>query len=159
MARSGYPELPQLEGIPGGPSGSGAGVNSQSKDIFPTESPKDKIMGNAADTQGEHAKTDNDEHQKKVDDTGGHDDGKSSDGAQHKSKTGVENRRKKQRAVVNRVLNCPDLDYYKILDVEESAKTDEIRKAFMKLSLLAHPDKSDVPDTAKAFRSKYIVRR
>ena len=159
MAQPGYPQLPQLEGISGGPSRNETAVSSQSKDIFPTESPKDKIMDNAADTQGVHPKTDKVEHQKKVDNTGVHDHGNGSDGGQHKRKDRGESGSKKQREVVNRVLNCPDLDYYKILDIEESAKTDEIRKAFIKLSLLTHPDKSKVPDTAEAFRSKYTFSR
>ena len=153
MAQVGYPQVPQLEAAPGGPAGDATGVSSQIKEIFFPESPKDQIMRNAADTQGPHAKTD-DEGQKKVDETGGNKGG-SDNGSQKKGKAGDETRKKKQRWVVNRVLTCPDLDYYKILGVEESAKTDEIRKAFIKLSLLTHPDKSDVPDTVQAFRSEY----
>ncbi|KAJ9601899.1 Chaperone protein dnaJ [Cladophialophora chaetospira] len=151
MAQIDYPQLQQLGGVPGGPNNGEKVVNSQSRDIFPPESPKDKVMDNAADTQGVPPKTDNDEHQKKPNDSGVHD-GRDGEEATRKSKKRSEKHTKKQRAVVNRVLNCPDLDFYKVLDLEESAKTEEIRRAFKELSILTHPDKSEVPDTTKAFQ-------
>ncbi|KZO96736.1 DnaJ-domain-containing protein [Calocera viscosa TUFC12733] len=44
-------------------------------------------------------------------------------------------------------------DYYTLLGIEESATTDEIRKAFRKLALIHHPDKnpSDIDGATKRF--------
>ena len=42
--------------------------------------------------------------------------------------------------------------FYEYLGVEASAGTAEIRKAYRKLSLTLHPDKSDAPDAALKFR-------
>lgn len=35
----------------------------------------------------------------------------------------------------------PSKDYYKILEVDENASSDEIKKSFRKLAMQYHPDK------------------
>ena len=42
-------------------------------------------------------------------------------------------------------------EYYEKLGVEKSATSKEIRKAFKKLALTMHPDKSDEPDAHEKF--------
>ena len=46
-----------------------------------------------------------------------------------------------------------DPNPYAVLNVSESASSGEVKKAFMKLSLLLHPDKNDHPCAATAFEA------
>lgn len=50
---------------------------------------------------------------------------------------------------VERVTRCKNL--YEILDVTKSSTIQEIRKAFMKLALVLHPDKNHAPGAHEAF--------
>lgn len=43
-------------------------------------------------------------------------------------------------------------DYYKILNIDKQATTDEIKKAYRKLALQWHPDKNKSPEAEKIFR-------
>lgn len=43
-------------------------------------------------------------------------------------------------------------DYYEILGVEKSCSSEEIRKAYRKLSLKVHPDKNKAPGSEEAFK-------
>lgn len=63
----------------------------------------------------------------------------------------------KKKAVL-RILTWHEEAYYKILDVPENASQDEIRKAFLKMSLLTHTDRNDDPDATTAFRSKRYLK-
>jgi molecular chaperone DnaJ len=51
-------------------------------------------------------------------------------------------------------LNCPELEYYQILGLEDTANKETISKAYKKLSILTHPDRSKDPDATRAFQSK-----
>ncbi|KAJ4776004.1 Chaperone protein dnaj 49 [Rhynchospora pubera] len=44
-------------------------------------------------------------------------------------------------------------DYYAILGVEKSSSSEEIKRAYKKLSLKVHPDKNKVPGAEEAFKS------
>ncbi len=44
-------------------------------------------------------------------------------------------------------------DFYKVLDVDENASQDEIKKAYRKLSLLHHPDKNPGDTTSEKFKA------
>ena len=110
--------------------------------------------------EGSPSRTDHDGDHLMGDD-GGHNEGQARDTNVDQPKAGDFTKKQskkyeKQRKVVTRVLNCSSLDYYGILDIEESAKTGEIRKAFRELSLLTHPDQNKMHDATEAFRSKFV---
>lgn len=64
----------------------------------------------------------------------------------HKSNE-MENQLKKAKYELKRFQSD---NYYDILDVDKTASTDEIRKAFKKLALIHHPDKhADAPNYEK----------
>lgn len=44
-------------------------------------------------------------------------------------------------------------DYYKVLNVSKNATPKEIRKAFLRLALLHHPDKNKAKNSRKVFQS------
>lgn len=44
-------------------------------------------------------------------------------------------------------------NFYKVLNVDENATQDEIKKAYRKLSLLNHPDKNKSPDAVEKFKN------
>ena len=43
-------------------------------------------------------------------------------------------------------------DYYNILDVSRGASTADIRKQYLKLALVLHPDKNSAPQSDEAFK-------
>jgi len=49
------------------------------------------------------------------------------------------------------------VNFYELLDVDQKAEPSEIRKAFRRLSLVLHPDKSDAPDAEIQFRRLVAV--
>ena len=49
------------------------------------------------------------------------------------------------------VLGVNNSEYYEKLGVEKSATSKDIRKAFKKLALTMHPDKSKEPDAHEKF--------
>jgi hypothetical protein len=108
----------------------------------------DKTMGDAADTQGVPPSP------KATQPPGQADGGGASSDGDGTGKSKVIELSKKQRATVNRVLNCPEFEYYQILGVEDSANKETISKAYKKLSILTHPDRSKDPDATRAFQSK-----
>lgn len=57
-----------------------------------------------------------------------------------------------QEDVVRRVLRCKANEHYAILDVQEDANADEIKRAFKTLALLLHPDKNAAPGAEDAFK-------
>ena len=47
----------------------------------------------------------------------------------------------------------PKVDYYKVLEIEENASQDEVKKAYRKLSMKWHPDKNQGnPDATNTFQ-------
>ena len=46
----------------------------------------------------------------------------------------------------------PDQNFYTYMELTEEATTNDIRKAYRRLSLLLHPDKNDAPDAGLKFR-------
>ena len=53
-------------------------------------------------------------------------------------------------AVCRRVMNAPDL--FGVLEVDRTASADEIKRAFLKLSMHIHPDKNGAPQAGDAFK-------
>jgi hypothetical protein len=56
---------------------------------------------------------------------------------------------------VTRIRNCRETDYYTILGVEKSSSEKKLREAYIKLSLLTHPD-NKFPGAVEAFDSELI---
>ncbi|KAG7021811.1 Chaperone protein dnaJ 49, partial [Cucurbita argyrosperma subsp. argyrosperma] len=44
-------------------------------------------------------------------------------------------------------------DYYEVLGLEKSCSTEDVRKAYRKLSLKVHPDKNNAPGSEEAFKA------
>ncbi|KIW09709.1 hypothetical protein PV08_12052 [Exophiala spinifera] len=59
---------------------------------------------------------------------------------------------KEQREEVNRVLNCKDTDLYQLLDLPPHTVDFNIRKNYLKISTLIHPDKNADKETTTAFQ-------
>ncbi|KAH7418755.1 hypothetical protein BKA64DRAFT_554761, partial [Cadophora sp. MPI-SDFR-AT-0126] len=75
--------------------------------------------------------------------------GKDENSAEHKKSTRY---RLEQREEITRVRKCPEKDYYAILGLGENCSRAEVKKAYMKSSLLTHPDKSQFNDAEEAFK-------
>lgn len=60
---------------------------------------------------------------------------------------------KEQRDEVNRVLTCNETEYYQILELPRDTPDLNIRKAYLRLSTLIHPDKNADKETTTAFQS------
>lgn len=59
---------------------------------------------------------------------------------------------KEQEVIVEKILKHGATEYYKILDVEQSASEGEIKKAYRKISLKVHPDKNAHPKADESFK-------
>jgi len=55
------------------------------------------------------------------------------------------------------ILQWPEWAYYKILDVDEDATQDAIKKAYRAKSKLTHPDKNKDVDANNVIQSKYAI--
>ncbi|KAF8317757.1 uncharacterized protein EI90DRAFT_2943014 [Cantharellus anzutake] len=54
--------------------------------------------------------------------------------------------------VVRRIRACKPHAYYEILGLESSCSEHDIKRAFRKLAIMTHPDKTDVEGAAEAFK-------
>jgi DnaJ domain len=57
---------------------------------------------------------------------------------------------------VTRIRDCRENDYYNILNVKESCSEKQLKDAYIKLSLLTHPDNNKIRGAKKAFNSELI---
>lgn len=55
-------------------------------------------------------------------------------------------------AVIRKIRACKPHAYYEILGLESSCSDPEIKRAFRKLAIMTHPDKTDVEGAAEAFK-------
>lgn len=60
------------------------------------------------------------------------------------------------QAEVIRILRWPAWAYYKILNLEENAEESQIRQAYRKRSMLAHPDRNTDPDANEVMQSEWV---
>ncbi|KAK5312303.1 hypothetical protein LTR93_011392 [Exophiala xenobiotica] len=73
-------------------------------------------------------------------------------GAKSSNKKGGRKYIKEQRDEVNRVLKCKEMQYYQILELPRDTPDLNIRKAYLRISTLIHPDKNADKDTTTAFQ-------
>ena len=50
-------------------------------------------------------------------------------------------------------MDAKEVDYYGILNVDENATFDEIKKSYRKLSMIHHPDRNPSPESTKIFQN------
>ncbi|KAF9512692.1 hypothetical protein BS47DRAFT_1345124 [Hydnum rufescens UP504] len=55
-------------------------------------------------------------------------------------------------ATVRRIRACKATQYYEIMGLEKTCSDQDIKRAYRKLAILTHPDKSDVEGAAEAFK-------
>ena len=75
-------------------------------------------------------------------------------GAKSSNKKSGRKYTKEQRDEVNRVLKYNEMDYYQILELPRDTPDLNIRKAYLRISTLIHPDKNADKETTMAFQSK-----
>jgi len=60
---------------------------------------------------------------------------------------------RKQKEAIARIRKCKTTAFYEILLCERTATDNDIKKAYRKLSLLTHPDKTGWDGADEAFKS------
>ena len=58
----------------------------------------------------------------------------------------------KEDRAIERIRQCQTKDYYKLLNVEDTATASKITAKYRKLALLTHPDKNNYPDAEDCFK-------
>jgi len=58
----------------------------------------------------------------------------------------------KEDRAIERIRKCQTKDYYKLLNVKDTATAGKITAQYRKLALLTHPDKNKYPDAEDCFK-------